>query len=259
MPKINNKSLFEYISAPAPRYLLRLCVLNSLFKKILTGKEKSFIEIGPGRGDVFHYLIDRPCISRGVAIDFSEESVANLKKRITTKKDYSVFCIDLFEEDFNESFDYILAFEVLEHIEQDEKFLDILYKITNTNGSVFISVPAYMKKWQMQDEYSGHIRRYEKHELAEKLEEAGFIVDTIIDYGFPLTTLIKPLRQLYYKEGASNQSLKERTKKSGHERKFFGNKNTFITLIILSPFIWLQRFFYTKQLGDGLIVIARKI
>lgn len=253
----SNNSIHKYITAPAPRFVLRLFVLDKLFAKYISGSNKSFLEIGPGRGDVCAYLIEHPSIAKGTAVDLSDKSVEILKSRFKKTINLEIFCHDIAHNNLDGSFDYIVACEVLEHIDDDVGFLKKINALLNPNGYLFLSVPAYMKKWQKQDVHSGHVRRYEKAEIQEKLSDAGLVALNVLDYGFPLTTLLYPFRQLYYKDD-ENRSKIEKTKSSGTERALFSKVSPDLSLPLYYPFALIQRLFYKFEFGDGLIIVATK-
>jgi 2-polyprenyl-3-methyl-5-hydroxy-6-metoxy-1,4-benzoquinol methylase len=254
---MNKPSIWSYVSAPAPRYMLRVAVLENLFSKYIKGENQSFLEIGPGRGDLCHYLIDHPSIGYGSAIDISDKSIQLVKERIDFKKNFHPERIDLTSYRPKNRFDYICSFEVLEHVEDDQGFLNTIALHLNQNGLLFLSVPAYMRKWQKQDEYAGHIRRYEKNELIAKISNAKLDVLELIDYGFPLLNFIKPLKQIYYKK-IPDVSKEELTKRSGVQRELFSHKLVLPYLIAYYPFVIIQYLFRNFSLGDGIIVVARK-
>lgn len=69
-----------------------------------------------------------------------------------------------------------LLLDVLEHIEDDNGFLDLLHRKIHEGGLLLITVPAYMCLWSSEDDFANHYRRYTKRELKEKAEKAGFHV-----------------------------------------------------------------------------------
>ena len=52
--------------------------------------------------------------------------------------------------------------EVLEHIENDQKTLNDIYKKLNKDGLLFLFLPAFQILYSDMDEKVGHFRRYEK-------------------------------------------------------------------------------------------------
>lgn len=249
-------SLFHYVTAPAPRYMLRIAVLDHLFKQYINKSIDSFLEIGPGLGDVTHYLLENTNIQSGGAIDPSLEVINILQKRLSNFTNFKSYHGELNHFSLD-TVNLICAFEVLEHIENDDSFLKKIQKTLTPDGLFFMSVPAYQRKWQRQDEWAGHVRRYEKDDLRQKLHLAGFRIEAIFDYGFPLMNLLTPIKEIYYKKITSESRL-ERTLNSGISRPLFGNKNTWLFHLIYLPFMLMQKRFYNTERGDGLIVVARK-
>lgn len=250
--------IWDYVSAPAPRYILRLDVLQDLFDHYLPKSGFRFVEIGPGRGDVAAYVNSIAGPKGGVVIDFAEESIKYLSERFSATPTLQVYSGTVREVELANMFDVALAFEVLEHVPNDEEVLSDVAAKLRADGLLFISVPAYERKWQRQDDYAGHLRRYERSELSQKLRKAGFEPLEIVDYGFPLTSLLRPIRWFAYRQRPQG-SAEELTKRSGMDRPFFENKPVTMSLFFYRPFLILQRFFKRSELGDGLILVARKV
>lgn len=76
-----------------------------------------------------------------------------------------------------DEFDVIGAFDVLEHIEEDELVLAEMFQALRPGGGVAISVPQHPWLWSYQDEYACHVRCYRIRELREKVKLAGFNVE----------------------------------------------------------------------------------
>jgi ubiquinone/menaquinone biosynthesis C-methylase UbiE len=74
----------------------------------------------------------------------------------------------------NEEFDIVLALDVLEHIEDDEKALKEMRRVLRSGGLAIIFVPAFRFLWSRQDEISHHFRRYGRKPLARKIKKVGF-------------------------------------------------------------------------------------
>jgi SAM-dependent methyltransferase len=79
-------------------------------------------------------------------------------------------------EDIEKPVDFIYAVNVLEHIEKDRWTLLEFFKILKPNGGLFIWVPAHSWLWSSMDFQVGHVRRYSKKELIQKVKTAGFEV-----------------------------------------------------------------------------------
>jgi SAM-dependent methyltransferase len=163
-----------------------------------------------------------------------------------------------------ESFDYIAAFEVLEHIENDKEILLEWKRYLKDGGRLILTVPAHMKLFIHFDIYGGHYRRYDKLKLISLLNNTGFEVENTICYGFPLNNLIRFLfhKILWRNRGKSFKgTIEERTTVSSYSRekeyKLRVSVKMFQGITILFSFI--QRLFYKTDLGIGYVLMARKV
>jgi SAM-dependent methyltransferase len=249
--------LISHVTAPAPRYMLRLAVISKLLDRHLKSVPFSFLEIGPGFGDIPAYLAEWPNCQSITTVDFSEDTTKLLTERFAGNNKINCVAGDIDSLDQDRQYDVIAAFEVLEHIEDDVSVINRIFNKLSNQGLCLVSAPAYMKKWQKQDEYAGHLRRYERDELERKLSASGFVDIQIMDYGFPLTAIMYPIRQLTYKPSKETDQT-EKTKKSGTDRPFFSKMPPLLFAAIYLPFIFVQSFFYKSSLGDGFVAIARK-
>jgi len=82
----------------------------------------------------------------------------------------------------DESFDKVIAAEVLEHVDDDLAAFDELMRVLRPGGTVAVTVPAELPErlcWRLSSDYhapaavGGHVRIYSKHEVCEKLSGAG--------------------------------------------------------------------------------------
>jgi SAM-dependent methyltransferase len=84
--------------------------------------------------------------------------------------------MDARELPFEQEFDVVCAFDVLEHIEDDERVLCEMFNATRPAGGIVVTVPQHQWLWSPLDDYSHHVRRYERRDLVAKVERAGFHV-----------------------------------------------------------------------------------
>jgi SAM-dependent methyltransferase len=76
-----------------------------------------------------------------------------------------------------DEFDVIGAFDVLEHIEEDEAVLAAMLNALRPGGRIAITVPQHPWLWSTEDDSACHVRRYKISELREKVLRAGFKVE----------------------------------------------------------------------------------
>ena len=88
-----------------------------------------------------------------------------------------------------ESFDLVVALDVLEHIEDDEAALDEWMRVLKPGGRMFLTVPAYQWLWSSHDESLHHFRRYTASGLHKLMNMVGAKVverSYAIVFSFPL-------------------------------------------------------------------------
>lgn len=96
------------------------------------------LEIGVGNGEISNFLYEKGCEVH--AVDFSEKCLANLKKDIIKYKIDLDYEIDKFilKEDY---FDFVIMFEVLEHLKYPEKIIQRIWQILKEDGLFIASTP----------------------------------------------------------------------------------------------------------------------
>ena len=227
--------------------------------------QNSFLEIGPGDLDLAMNIINK--FNNGTVIDFN--SIETQKKYINLPENIqrrlTLIIADFMKYDLkNRKFNCIISCDVMEHIENDDNFINRIHNLLMDNGQLILSVPARKKYWAYDDELVGHYRRYEKDEIKTILENSGFSKIKIYSYGYPFTNIIRYFRIKFAKnkyQEKSNGSKRKRSQRSA----FLVNKETnfkFLALIInkytLFPFILFSLIFNNLNLGEGYIIAAQK-
>ena len=72
------------------------------------------------------------------------------------------------------SLDALVLFDVIEHIEDDEKVIRECRRVCKKNGIIIVSVPAYQFLMSPNDIVADHKRRYSRKDMTAKLERNGF-------------------------------------------------------------------------------------
>jgi len=240
----------------APKLILRESSLSDVTKKWSSG---CFLELGAGTGQMTQFFLDKGY--HGACYDLGEESRNAIRQNLIS---YSgkIDVVDDIKVLPTESFDYIFAFEVLEHIEDDIAAIQTWTRHLKPAGNILLSVPAHQKKFGKSDEIVGHIRRYEKKELYRLLLQSGYKDINIINYGFPLTELTRTISNLllFFETSHETWTMTERSIKSSYTRPLFITQciNLLSGKFIL-PFCLLQKLFYPLDWGDGYIAFAKKL
>lgn len=98
-----------------------------------------------------------------------------------------------------ERFDLITMFDVLEHLDEEAPALSEVTRLLASEGRFLFTVPAFMFLWSGHDVALHHRRRYDKAQLRQVLEEAGFQIQWLSYYNaglFPAVAAIRALRKL---------------------------------------------------------------
>ena len=68
----------------------------------------------------------------------------------------------------------IVAMDILEHLDNDMEGIHSFYQALKEEGILIVTVPAFRSLRGIQDEVTGHKRRYSRHEIVNKLRQEGF-------------------------------------------------------------------------------------
>ena len=142
------------------------------------------LEIGAGIGNLTRVLIPR--IKCYIAADIDGEHLARLATRFQHRHNLHVRHCDLANpadfSEFDASMDTVVCLNVLEHIEDDMQGLRNIHSALRKDGRAIVLVPHGQEIFGTLDAALGHYRRYSHQELKEKMEGAGFRVDTILNF-----------------------------------------------------------------------------
>lgn len=216
------------------------------FKKYIDTR-LSIIEIGAGTGDVSRALMSNNYNNISVG-----EMHLNGLKYAQTYGIKECYQFDLLKSPFENKFDVVCMFDVLEHIEDDISALGQSYKMLKENGYMIITVPAHMWLWNRSDRTVGHKRRYTKEELKKKMENSGFEM-VEISYFFILITPLLYIRKLLDKDDTSSIKSNETFK--------YLELNSIVNdvLLFLSRVENKINRFLPNKFGGSLFAIGKKV
>jgi SAM-dependent methyltransferase len=148
---------------------------------------KSALEIGCGTGFVLYALRD--------ALPGARISGSELHSRgLVTARSRHKSTVDLIQMDarscgLRDAVDLVCAFDVLEHIPEDEDVLSQITEMLRPGGRLIATVPQHPWMWSTPDDLAHHQRRYKIGELSKKAKAAGLkplYASSFMTVAFPL-------------------------------------------------------------------------
>lgn len=146
---------------------------NEVIFQILSKYKQSgaFWDVGGGNGFVSAYLQEK-----GFDCTLIEPGPKGCEygKERGIKKVFNGILQDFTSEEQPE---IIGAFDVVEHIEDDEGIVKEMYKRLSLNGVFISTVPAFQTLWSADDILAGHFKRYTTQTYTNLLKKAGFEIE----------------------------------------------------------------------------------
>lgn len=241
---------------PSPAHIMRRAAILDMFRGYAPGR---LLEMGCGAGRM---LADWDRLGhRGTAVDLDP-----------TARQLAVDCVNEFGAGFEVAetvdaaagqYDYLVATEVLEHVEEPATILKDWVLHLRDGGTFLGTVPAFQRLWGRSDEWAGHVQRFEPADFRRIVEAAGLEVIEMRLYGFPVGNVLRMAGNftsgLKMKRRSGGLGREESTYASGHDRSI---ERSLAPLMSSRPGRALLRFGIALQRrvnrGHGLVVIARK-
>jgi len=201
-----------------------------ILKKILENlSEGNILDFGAGFGTFSKLLMISG--KEVTALEIDSEAISKLKKdninNISSLNNKS------------ESYQNIVSINVLEHIDDDEEILRLLFQALKPSGKLILYLPASMLVWSYIDVWVNHRRRYMKKDLKLKVENAGFHVLNIEYVDFTGWIGVLFMKILHYKPALNESKIK-------FYDKFIFNPFKFIDLI------------FKRIIGKNIFLVAEK-
>lgn len=175
------------------------------FLKRYAATMSSFLEIGCGTGYVMA-AIKKEFPNRFLC--GSEMLTSALMYASSKNTSIDLIQMDAKNIPYRNEFDCIGAFDVLEHIKEDETVLKEAFSALTKNGKIILTVPQHTWLWSAMDDYACHERRYEPGEMEKKLETAGFKITRSTSFMFFLLPAMALSRFMQKDKTAENYDTK---------------------------------------------------
>ena len=218
----------------------RFTVVKSLLRGIDLA-EKRVVEIGCGNGLVQRQMEDH----YGIATDGFDLNLGALRRSVVRRSNLFYYDITELRPEFQEAYDLVILFDVLEHIEGEIEFLEAVSFCLKRGGFLLINVPALQTLYSAYDREAGHLRRYTISSLRRVLERAGMRTVKESYWGWPLIPLL--FVRLFYLRGVNADAVIEQG---------FGTRNRHLNNLLK---LWSNlEYIPNKLLGTSVMALYQK-
>jgi len=162
------------IHGPMSRHVRRLT-----FKEICYLEFSSLLDAGCGTGQFLLEVAERYPNVKLAGIDVSARAIENARRNVATGH---FWVTDISKEQPPGKYDLITMIDVAEHIDDDRAaFMNL--RAVCCGHLLVLTLEGRMRSFEPE---VGHVRNYGPGELQENLEDAGFVVERLRRWGWPM-------------------------------------------------------------------------
>ncbi|MFP5212775.1 MAG: class I SAM-dependent methyltransferase [Acidobacteriota bacterium] len=137
------------------------------------------LDIGCGHG-ILGTQLDKSTRWLTHGVDLNTEA---LKLNRRNRDQFSYYDIHDRKPELCEAYDCVFLFDILEHIDDTDHFVESALYYLKPNGWLFINVPALRALYSRYDTVAGHIRRYDKEMLTKLFGRFDAVVENLRYWG----------------------------------------------------------------------------
>ncbi len=171
------------------------CGKRDLINRLLAthvgfGRNVKILNIGSGTGEDLEVIARYGKI---YVIDISQEAISVVPEKLCVEKRVADACNLPYKDEF---FDYVISFDVFEHIEDDVKSVSEVHRVLKKSGMLIFTVPAFKVLFSSHDKHLGHYRRYSKGMLRRLLHNFyGLRMNYWNAFMFPPIALLRLMKK----------------------------------------------------------------
>lgn len=209
-------------------FLARLKILESKVAQLAKDKKVKILNVGAATGATSQMLSRYGEVT---SLEYDSDCCQFVREELGLEvTEGSV--LDLPYED--QSFDLVCAFDIIEHVDDDQKAVEEMKRVCVEGGNLFVTVPAFMSLWSDHDVINHHFRRYKIGELKNLFKQTGSL-DFVSYFNFMFFLPIWIFRKLSNLFRPKNREIQSDFKKFKP-----GIMNRLMYYIFLSEKGWLK-------------------
>jgi len=150
----------------------RRVLFRRLIERFVGDKGARVLDVGTSTGTNLRMLVEMG-YADVTGLDMSEDAIRFCAEKglpPVRQGDITAMPFD------HESFDLVLATDVVEHVDDDERAVSEIERVLVPGGHALFTVPAFPSLWGLQDEVSHHKRRYRRAGFRRLVERSGLEV-----------------------------------------------------------------------------------
>jgi len=159
-----------------------------------SGEGLKILNIGVATGRTSELLNEFGTVK---SVEFDDDCFAFTKENVPNIDLEQGSILDLQYED--NSYDLVCAFDVVEHVEDDQLAVIEMKRVCKEGGAVMLSVPAFMSLWSHHDVVNHHFRRYKVSEIKKLFkDDSAIIYASYFNFWlFPMAYIFRKLNNLF--------------------------------------------------------------
>ncbi len=210
------------------------------------GTLRNFLEVGCGTGFVLTGVGRAFPDATLFGTEYFEEGLAYARQRVPN----AIFAkLDAREMDEANQYAAVGAFDVIEHIKEDQLVLDNLARALEKGGALLLTVPQHRWLWSAADERAGHVRRYTRKELINKVEQSGLDVVYVSSF----VSLLIPL--MWWSRKKRQAAVDGEAK---HDELNISDRLNSVLEVVMAIELALMKMGIVFPIGGSLLLVAKK-
>ena len=166
---MDSKYYFDYYHAERKHWFFRArnaVILSHIEQLIESRRDLKILNIGVATGHTSELLEQYGTVK---SVEYDNECYKFVKETLPQLDLIQGSILELPFED--ESYDLVCAFDVIEHIEDDQTGVNEMKRVCTKSGHVVITVPAFMSLWSHHDVINHHFKRYRSYEIKSLIND----------------------------------------------------------------------------------------